>query len=398
MLIREQLERVVAAPVFASAGRMPTLLRHLLEAELNGGARRLNQTSIAIDVFNRDEQFDPAVDSIVRVEMGRLRNKLREYYGATGANDPVVFTVPKGHYGIAVEMRSGASSVAGRAPAPRQELRFCETKDGTVIAYATSGSGYPLLKAANWLSHLEYDFQSPVWRHWWGSLAERFRLVRYDERGCGLSDWKVADMSFEAWIQDLAQVADTTAPGKFALLGMSQGVPVAVAYAARHPERVSHLILYGGPLRGALTLGDPAVEERVTLLRQLLKVGWAEPNHAFRRVFAQLFVPEGTEEQIKWFEDLQRVCTSAENALRFWDVCCDFDVTPLAQQVRAPTLVLHCQEDAVVPFDEARLTASRIPGARLVPLQSKNHILLQHEPAWSQFLEEVTNFVGGNAQ
>jgi pimeloyl-ACP methyl ester carboxylesterase len=392
--IRAQLERVVAGRVFANAGRMPGLLRHLLNSELNGAARRLNQTSIAIDVFDRDENFDPGIDSIVRVEMGRLRNKLREYYTSEGAGDPVVFTVPKGRYSIAVEMRAGAVGAA-RSATPKQELRFCETTDETVIAYATSGSGYPLLKAANWLSHLEYDFQSPVWRHWWNGLAERFRLIRYDERGCGLSDWNVDDISFEAWVQDLVKVADTAAPDRFALLGMSQGVPVAVAYAARHPERVSHLILYGGPLRGALTLNDPAIAERVDLLRQLLKVGWAEPNHAFRRVFAGLFVPEGSDEQIKWFEDLQRVCTSAANAVKFWDVCCELDVSDCAQQVRAPTLVLHVQDDAVVPFDEARYTAARIPGARLVPLQSRNHIILEHEPAWSQFLEEISSFVAG---
>lgn len=391
--IRSQLERIVANRVFANAGRMPGLLRHLLDAELNGAARRLNQTSIAIDVFDRDQHFDPGVDSIVRVEMGRLRNKLREYYSADGAADAVVFTVPKGRYALAVELRERPASGPVRSNMPKQELRFCETKDGTVIAYATSGHGYPMLKAANWLSHLEYDYQSPVWRHWWGGLAERFRLVRYDERGCGLSDWNVTDFSMEAWVQDLAQVADTAVPGKFALYGMSQGVPVAVAYAARHPERVSHLILYGGPLRGAKNLGDPAAEERVDLMRQLLKVGWGEPTSAFRRVFASVFVPEGTEEQYRWFDDLQRVSTSTENALRFWDVCCNFDMSDTAHMVRAPTLVLHSEFDALVPFAEARYTASRIPGARLVSLHSNNHILLEHEPAWSKFLEEVSEFV-----
>jgi pimeloyl-ACP methyl ester carboxylesterase len=175
---------------------------------------------------------------------------------------------------------------------------------------------------------------------------------------------------------------------------MSQGVPVAVAYAARYPERVSHLILYGGPLRGALTLGDPSIDERVKLLRQLLKLGWAEPSHAFSRVFASLFVPQGSEEQFKWFDDLQRVCTSADNAVRFWDVCCTLDVSAIAQQVRTPTLVLHVEQDSVVPFEEARFTASRIPGARLVPLQSNNHILLENEPAFSKLLEEVSEFIG----
>lgn len=390
--IRAQFESVAACGVFASAGRMPALLRHLVEAELSGTAKRLNQSSIAIDVFSRDEKFDPAVDSIVRVEMGRLRNKLREYYTTEGVTDAVTFEVPKGRYAVAIGIRE--TSVAPAAfVAPKQELRFCTAADGTSIAYATSGAGYPLLKPANWLSHLEYDHQSPVWRHWWAALSERFRLIRFDQRGCGLSDWEVEDLSFESWVQDLALVADTTAPRRFALLGISQGVPVAVEYAARYPERVSHLILYGGTLRGALLLDDPAVTEHVGLLRQLLKLGWAEPTHAFSRVFASLFVPDGTEQQWKWFDDLQRVCTSAANAVRFWDVCCTLDAREAAARIRCPTLVLHAQHDAVIPFDEARLTAAQIPGAQLVPLQSNNHSILEHEPAWARFLNEVTDFV-----
>ena len=391
--IRAQLDRVAAGSAFVTSGRMPALLRHLVEAELNGAARRLNQASIAIDVFNRDQQFDPAVDSIVRVEMGRLRNKLREYYTTEGANDVVVFAVPKGSYALSVEIR-GDSPTASRPAVPKQELRFCTTHDNATIAYATSGSGYPLVKAANWMSHLEYDHQSPVWRHWWAGLAERFSLIRYDERGCGLSDWDVADFSYEAWVRDLEQVAETAAPGRFALLGMSQGVPVAVSYAARHPERVSHLILYGGGLRGALTLGDPETEERVQLLRQLLKHGWGKPDSEFRRVFATIFLPEGSEQQFKWFDDLQRVSTSAANAVKFWDVCTRLNATDEAARVQAPTLVIHSEHDALAPFDEARFTTSRIPDARLVPLPSRNHVLLGHEPAWAQFLEVVTEFIG----
>ena len=391
-LIRSQLERVAASPAFVNAGRMAMLLRYLVDADLNGAARRLDQTNIAIDVFQRDEQFDPAVDSIVRVEMGRLRNKLREFYTTTGARDPVVFTLPKGTYRPTVEIGLDVRNPRLSA-APRQELRFCATKDGTTVAYATSGSGYPLVKAANWLSHLEYDFQSPVWRHWWSNLSERFRLIRYDERGCGLSDWDVADVSFDAWVQDLEQVVDTAAPKRFALFGMSQGVPVAIAYAAKHPERVSHLILYGGLLRGALAQEDPERIERATVLKQLLKIGCGDRNLAFRQVFAALFFPEGTDEQFKWFDDLQRISTCAENALRYFDVFTHLDVSREAARVRAPTLVLHAESDALLPFSEARAIASSIPGARLVPLRGKNHVLLEHEPAWSQFLGEVSEFI-----
>jgi len=391
-LIRSQLERVAASPAFANAGRMALLLRYLVDADLNGAARRLNQKNIAIDVFQRDEHFDPAVDSIVRVEMGRLRNKLREFYSTTGVRDPVVFALPKGTYRPTVEFGPEVRSSLPSAT-PRQELRFCATRDGTTIAYAISGSGYPLVKAANWLSHLEYDFQSPVWRHWWRGFSERFRLIRYDERGCGLSDWDAADISFDAWVQDLEQVADTAAPKRFALFGMSQGVPVAVAYAAKHPERVSHLILYGGLLSGPMANDDQERIERANVLRQLLKIGWADRNPVFRQVFASLFVPEGTDEQFKWFDDLQRVSTSAANAVRYFDVFTRMDVSRDAARVRAPTLVLHADSDALIPFSEARAIAASIPGARLVPLKSKNHVLLEHEPAWSQFLEEVSEFI-----
>lgn len=390
--IRAQLDRVAAGGAFATSGRMPALLRHLVDAELNGGSRRLSQTSIALDVFQRDRHFDPAVDSIVRVEMGRLRNKLREYYTTEGANDAVIFAVPKGSYALSVVIKD--TTGVSRSAVPRQELRFCTTPDDVTIAYATSGSGYPLVKAANWMSHLEYDHQSPVWRHWWAGLAERFSMIRYDERGCGLSDWVVADFSYEAWVRDLEQVVETAAPRRFALLGMSQGVPVAVSYAARHPERVSHLILYGGGLRGALTLGDPEVDERAQLLRQLLKHGWGKPESEFRRVFASIFLPEGSEEQFRWFDDLQRVSTSPDNAVKFWDVCTRMSAAEEAARVQAPTLVIHSERDALIPFDEARFTAARIPDARLVPLPSKNHVLLEHEPAWAQFLDAVTEFIG----
>jgi len=391
-LIRSQLERVAASPAFANAGRMAMLLRYLVDADLNGGARRLNQTNIAIDVFQRDDHFDPAVDSIVRVEMGRLRNKLREFYTTTGTGDPVVFALPKGSYRPTVDIKLETRSAPPPA-VPKQELRFCVTADGTTIAYATSGSGYPLVKAANWLSHLEYDYQSPVWRHWWNGLSERFRLIRYDERGCGLSDWDAADVSFDAWVQDLEQVVDTAAPKRFALFGMSQGVPVAIAYAAKHPERVSHLILYGGLLRGALAQDDQERIERVNVLRQLLKIGWGERNRAFRQVFAALFFPEGTDEQFKWFHDLQEASTCAANAVRYFDVFTRMDASRDAARVRAPTLVLHAESDALIPFSEARAIAASIPGARLVPLKSKNHVILEHEPAWSQFLEEVSEFI-----
>jgi DNA-binding SARP family transcriptional activator/pimeloyl-ACP methyl ester carboxylesterase len=281
------------------------------------------------------------------------------------------------------------------SPSMAQQIRYCRTPDGVRLAYATVGQGPPLVKAANWLSHLEYDWQSPVWRHWLAGLAHYYTLIRYDERGCGLSDWEVADLSFEAWVQDLETVVEATGLERFPLLGLSQGGSIAIAYAIRHPEKVSHLILYGSYVRGRLkgSLAPQQLEEAQTLI-QLIKLGWGQDNPAFRQVFTTLFMPDATLEQQRWFNDLQRMSASPENAMRIVIEFTMIDVRNLATQVKAPTLVLHAKGDARIPFDEGELIASLIPGARFVALASNNHILLEHEPAWQQFLDEVHQFLG----
>lgn len=224
----------------------------------------------------------------------------------------------------------------------KQQIRFCISPDGIRIAYATSGEGPPLVKAANWLSHLEFDWNSPVWRHWLTGLSERRTLVRYDERGCGLSDWDVEAFSFEAWVQDLETVVNDLGLERFPLLGISQGGPVAVAYAARHPEKVSHLILYGSYARGWLKRArTPQQREEAELVVKLAEIGWGRDNPHFRQVFTAMFIPEGTAEQMHWFDDLQRMSTSPENAVRFLQVFCEIDVRHLAPKVAAPTRMLR---------------------------------------------------------
>jgi pimeloyl-ACP methyl ester carboxylesterase/DNA-binding CsgD family transcriptional regulator len=279
-----------------------------------------------------------------------------------------------------------------------QRIRLCLAPDGVRLAYAVSGHGPPLVKVANWLSHLDYDWRSPVWRHWMRELSTGHTLIRYDERGCGLSDWEVSDFSFEAWVRDLETIVDARGLDRFPLLGISQGAAVAVAFAARHPERVSALVLYGGYARGRLQREPtPAQIEEAELLLRLTHLGWGQRRSAYCQVFSRLFMPDAPPERIEWLDDLQTRTTSTENAVRFQSVFARVDVTDAAPRVRAPTLVLHSRDDAVVPFEEGRVLSSLIPDARFVPLEGRNHIIQEDEPAWPAFLEELRNFLRGTA-
>jgi len=279
-------------------------------------------------------------------------------------------------------------------PSAKQQIRFCTTSDGVRIAYAKSGGGPPLVKVANWMTHLEFDWESPVWRHWLTELSHDHTFVRYDARGCGLSDWDVPELSFEAWVRDLETVVDAIGVEQFPLLGLSQGGPIAIAYAVRHPERVSHLILHGAYARGWLKR-SPTPEQRkeAEMMNELAELGWGKENPAFRQFFTTQFIPEGTPEQHRWWNRLEQMTTSPQNAARFMRVFNEIDVTALAPRVTCPTLVLHSTRDARVPFEEGRLIASLIPGARFVALESRNHVLLEQEPAWRRWLEEVRAFL-----
>lgn len=279
-------------------------------------------------------------------------------------------------------------------PDSRQQIRFCTSTDGVRIAYAKSGGGAPLVKASNWLSHLEFDWESPVWRHWTAELCRLHTYLRYDARGSGLSDWKVPELSFDAWVRDLETVVDAAGMEQFALLGISQGGAIAIAYAVCHPERVTHLILHGAFARGQLQRRvTEQKREEAEMMAKLAELGWGKDNPAFRQFFTTQFIPDGTAEQQRWFNELERVSTSPSNAARFMRAVDDIDVTALAPKVSCPTLVLHANQDARAPFDEGRLLASLIPGARFVPLPSRNHILLENEPAWRQWLTEVRAFL-----
>jgi pimeloyl-ACP methyl ester carboxylesterase/DNA-binding winged helix-turn-helix (wHTH) protein len=275
----------------------------------------------------------------------------------------------------------------------QQNIHFCTASDGVRIAYADVGRGPPLVKAANWLSHLEYDWRSPIWSHLLHALAADHRLIRYDERGNGLSDWEVNDISFDSFVRDLESVVDTIGLDKFALFGVSAGCAVSIAYALRHPERVTHLVLYGGFVRGLRKRGSREQIERSDALRTLILQGWGQENPAFRQIFTSMFIPDGTAEQVQWFNDLQRITASPQNAVRLMRAMEDIDMEPLLPQVRTPTLVMHCRGDARVPLDEGRRIATGIKGARFVGLEGRNHLILESEPAWGRFLDEIKDFM-----
>jgi class 3 adenylate cyclase/pimeloyl-ACP methyl ester carboxylesterase len=293
--------------------------------------------------------------------------------------------------------RMGGSAAGGSgaadAKSAEQDIRICLAPDGVQIAYAAVGAGPPLVKAPNWMNHLEYDWESPVWRHFMLELAREHRLIRFDQRGNGLSDWEVDDISFEAFVRDLETVVEATGLETFPLLGISQGVSISIAYAVRNPERVTGLVLYGGYARGRRQRGSKVEAEQADAFITLIRHGWGQDNPSFRQLFTSAFMPEATPDQMTWFNELQRVSTSPEVAARIRDANEDVDISELLPQVRAPTLVLHCREDGVVPFDEGRRMAALIPNARFVPLEGRNHLILEDEPAWSRFQSEVRAFL-----
>ncbi|MGQ0578287.1 MAG: alpha/beta fold hydrolase [Betaproteobacteria bacterium] len=285
-------------------------------------------------------------------------------------------------------------STTHRADDRKQEIHFCGAPDGVQLAYSMIGNGPSLVKTGNWMTHLEYDLESPIWRHLYLELAKSRTLVRYDARGNGLSDRTVDDISFDAFVSDLETVIDAAKVPRFALLGISQGCALAIAYAARHAERVSHLILYGGFALGRNRRVQSAAEkDEYAAMLTLMRLGWGKENPAFRQLFTSQFMPGATKEQADWFNELQRISVSPEVAVRFLEAVGETDVTALLAQVRVPTLVMHARDDARVPFEAGRRMAAGIPGAQFVTLQGRNHLFLDTEPAFAQFLEHTRSFL-----
>jgi pimeloyl-ACP methyl ester carboxylesterase len=275
----------------------------------------------------------------------------------------------------------------------RQSVQFATASDGAQIAWASIGRGAPVLKAPNWLNHLEYEWHSPIWRPTLAKLAKLCHLVRFDQRGNGLSDWDVETVSEDAMAGDMSAVATAARLDRFALLGISQGCAFSVRYAVEHPEQVTCLILLGGFLRGRLKRPDPDQRKLYEAGTMMIRDGWGSPNPVFRHFFTSTFIPDAPQEFVASFDELQRIATSPEAAMRVWEMNSEVDATELAKRVRVPTLVLHCVGDRVAPIEEGRLMTKLIPGAMFVELPGNNHVLIEGTPAFDQFFEETAAFL-----
>ena len=314
-----------------------------------------------------------------------------------GARQEVIRTVfGRGYQFVADVSAEPAPPAPTASPTPppiEQEIEFCVAPDGTSIAFSIVGRGPPLVKAGNWMTHLDYDHESSVWRHWTEDIAVRRALLRYDERGCGMSDWDVDRFDFEAWVEDLEAVVDCAGLDRFPLLGVSQGAAVAVAFAVRHPERVSRMVLYGSYARGRRKRANEGSNDEAALDVELARVGWGRDDPSFRQVFTSQFLPDGSREDWDEFNELQRRTISPENAVRFLETFADIDVTSVAPMVSCPTLVVHARDDHRVAASAARELAALIPNSRFVLLPGRNHLLRRDEPAWPQFLAELDRFL-----
>jgi pimeloyl-ACP methyl ester carboxylesterase len=325
----------------------------------------------------------------------QIEGKLKLQFRELGRQNLKNISRPIEAYSVNLDEAGSAASRVLTAANLKQDIRYCRASDGVRLAYAKVGTGPALLRSAHWLGHLEYDWELPILRQFLLRLASTFSLTRYDARGNGLSDWDVGEVSLDAWVNDMETVADAAGLDRFPLLGVSQGCAVSIAFAVRHPERVTHLILLGGFAAGVnknpnLTAAD---RERFAAMKTLMKLGWGSDDPAFRQLFTSSMIPEATKEQANAFNELQRLSASPECAVRYIETVSDFDVRHLLPKVRAPTLVMHVRDDRRVPVASSHEIAAGIPDARFVSLPGKNHIILEQDAGGPIVLEEIRSFL-----
>lgn len=331
--------------------------------------------------------------------LDRNISTLRKALGDQTTGEPFIETVPRVGYRFIAPVNIAAPALLrrraeDREPEARHEIRFCVTPDNVRLAYAEVGSGHPVVRVANCFNHLDFEWGSPIWGHWVRDLARGHSLFRYDGRGNGLSQRDVNDFSLDAWVQDLETVVDAAGLDTFALMGHSQGSSVAIAYAVRHPERVSHLILCGSYSRGACHRQKAELLEARRALETLVELNFGKSNPDFFHFISSFYIPETrTREEQEWFKDLQLISVSSRNLVQFMRACDDINIRDLLPKVTVPTIVFHSHGDRVAPSEEGRIVATEIPNARFVPLASANHLLLAEEPAWKVFREELASFL-----
>jgi pimeloyl-ACP methyl ester carboxylesterase/DNA-binding winged helix-turn-helix (wHTH) protein len=361
----------------------------LLVCLIEGRDRVVTKEALVETVWNGRIISDAAISSAISAARRALGDDgQRQLYVRTMHGRGFRFV------GAVVEMAPETPEAPPGEPARlEQEIRYCHSHDGTRIAYALAGEGPPLVKAANWLHHLEFDWESPVWRHVFAELTRNHRLLRYDGRGMGLSSWDVTDFSLERQVEDLTAVIDTVGLDRFPLLGLSQGCPKSIVYTVRNPERVTKLVLLGGYARGWKRRGDPDLSVLRKAAIEMIRVGWGRDNPAVRQMFTSLYMPDAPAESQRWFSDLQRKTTNATNAAATLDFHGDIDVRDLLGQVKVPTLVIHARHDAGTPFEQGQEIAAGIPGARFAVLDTTNHILPAGDPAWARCARLIQEFL-----
>ncbi len=345
-------------------------------------------------VISNDELFDNVWKGRA-VSLSTLTSRInaaRHAVGDDGTAQNLIKTLHRKGYRF-VGFENGTATAKLKPHSLSQDIKFCTSDNAVRLAYAKVGQGPAIVKAGNWMNHLEYDWDSPVWSHLLKWMAGEHQLIRYDARGNGLSDWDVLDISFDAFVRDLESVVDAAGLEQFDLFGASQGCAVSIAYAVKHPKRVRKMVLYGGFARGRRVRGAEVDIAQAEAMITLMRTGWGQENPAFRQLFTSLFVPSGSPDQMNWFNELQRKSTSPDNAVRIRLVSDYINVVDLLPRVTTPTLVMHCHDDAVQPFDEGRFLAANIPDAQFVGLEGANHLILENDPGWPRFQEAFTAFV-----